>query len=134
MAESKFQPGFRMSAVDGVVIVAGIVVAAALCSTAWWLSFIITFVIAHFFVFCNIFRVARLLELAWSGVFIVLMYCTIMFGRPTWAVAIGCLLLATVVVIGFEMRKPSYHGVLWQCINPGLPQWWEAKSGKAIPH
>jgi hypothetical protein len=118
-----------MSVVDGVVIVVGIVAAVCLWFTAWWLGFMVAFVVGHFFVFCNIFRVARPLELAWSGVFIVLMYCTVMFGRPTWAVAIGCSLLATVVVIGLEMRKPSYHGVLWERINPGLREWWEANGG-----
>jgi hypothetical protein len=129
MAEAKFQPGFRMSVIDGVVIVVGIVAAVGLWSTAWWLGFIVAFVVGHFFVFCNVFRVARPLELAWSGVFVVLTYCTVMFGRPTWAVMIGCSLLVTVVVVGLEMRKPSYHGVLWRRINPGLRRWWEAKRG-----
>jgi hypothetical protein len=129
MAEAKFKPGFRMSAIDGIVIAVGIVAAVALWSTAWWLGFIVAFVIAHFFVFCNIFRVARPLELAWSGVFVVLTYGTVMLGRPSWAVTIGCSLLATVVVIGVEMRRPSYHGVFWHRINPSLPQWWEANGG-----
>lgn len=129
MAEAKFQPGFRMSVIDGVVIVVGIVVAVGLWPTAWWLGFIVAFVVGHFFVFCNVFRVARPLELAWSGLFVVLMYGTIRFGWPSWVVAIGCSLLVTAVVIGLEMRKASYHGVLWKRINPGLRQWWEEKRG-----
>lgn len=56
---------------DGGTGVAGIVGALSLWSTAWWLGFIVAFVVGHFFVFCNIFRVARPLELAWSGVFVV---------------------------------------------------------------
>jgi hypothetical protein len=24
------------------------------------------------------------------------------------------------------LKKPSYHGVGWRCINPELPAWWEA--------
>jgi hypothetical protein len=129
MAEAKFQPGFRMSVTDGLVIVAGIVGAVGLWFTAWWLGFTVAFVVGHFFVFCNVFRVARPLELAWSGVFVVLTYGTVMFDRPNWVVTIGCSLLATVVIIGLEMRKPSYHGVLWRRINPGLRQWWEADRG-----
>lgn len=118
-----------MSVIDGVVIVVGIVVAVGLWPTAWWLGFIVAFVVGHFFVFCNVFRVARPLELAWSGLFVVLMYGTIRFGWPSWVVAIGCSLLVTAVVIGLEMRKASYHGVLWKRINPGLRQWWEEKRG-----
>jgi hypothetical protein len=30
-------------------------------------------------------------------------------------------------VVIVEMRKPSYHGVGWQRINPGLPAWWDAR-------
>ncbi|HEY2415450.1 MAG TPA: hypothetical protein VGI40_24620 [Pirellulaceae bacterium] len=118
-----------MSVTDGLVIVAGIVGAVGLWFTAWWLGFTVAFVVGHFFVFCNVFRVARPLELAWSGVFVVLTYGTVMFDRPNWVVTIGCSLLATVVIIGLEMRKPSYHGVLWRRINPGLRQWWEADRG-----
>lgn len=129
MAESKFQPGFRLSVIDGLVIVAGIVAAVGLWSTAWWLGFIVAFVVSHFFVFCNIFRVARPLELAWSGIFVVLTFCTVKFSWPAWAVTITCSLFVTAVVIGLEIRKPSYHGVLWQQINPGLRAWWEDKRG-----
>jgi hypothetical protein len=116
-----------MSVIDGAVIVAGVVAAVALWSTAWWLGFIVVFVVGHFFVFCNVFRLARPLELAWSGVFVVLTFCTVRFGWPSWVVAIGCSLVVTAVVAALEMRKPSYHGVLWQWINPGLRQWREAK-------
>ena len=89
----------------------------------------IGFVVAHFFMFCNIFRVARPLELAWSGVFIALTFCTIMFEKPSWRITIIASLLATVFVVAVEMRKPSYHGVLWRRINPKLPQWWAAQGG-----
>jgi hypothetical protein len=31
------------------------------------------------------------------------------------------------VLVIFEMRKPSYHGVFWRRVNPNLRQWWEAR-------
>lgn len=129
MAEVKFQPGFRISVIDGIVIVSGTIAAVSLWPTAWWIGFVVAFVVAHFFVFCNIFRVARPLELAWSGIFIVLTYCTITFGIPSWPVSIACSLTATLAIIAIEMRKPSYHGIFWQRINPGLPQWWTNHGG-----
>jgi hypothetical protein len=127
-----FQPGFRLSPVDCVVIVAGTIATFACWSTAWWIGFVIGFVVAHFFLFCNIFRVARPLELAWSGVFIALTYCTITFEKPSWLITIVTSLLATVFVVAVEMRKPSYHGVLWRRINPKLPQWWAAQGGFSV--
>jgi hypothetical protein len=33
----------------------------------------------------------------------------------------------TGIVVVVEMRKPSYHGVGWKWINPGLPAWWESR-------
>jgi hypothetical protein len=119
-----FQPGFRFSMLDGSVIIIAAVAAVALWPTAGWISSIIAFVVTHFFLFWNVFRVARPLELAWSGLFIVLTYCTIRFGQPAWPVNIAISLLATVVVIALTMCRPSYHGVLWKAINPNLREWW----------
>ena len=129
MAASTFQPGFRLSTVDIVVIVAGAIASIALWSTAWWIGFVVAFVIAHFFLFCNIFRIARPLELVWSGIFIALAYCTITFEKPSWLITIVGSLIATTIVIAIEMRKPSYHGILWQRINPQLLQWWANDRG-----
>ena len=129
MAASTFQPGFRLSTVDIVVIVAGAIASIALWSTAWWIGFVIAFVIAHFFLFCNIFRIARPLELLWSAIFIARTYCTITFEKPSWLITIVASLIVTIAVIAIEMRKPSYHGILWQRINPQLPQWWAKDRG-----
>jgi hypothetical protein len=129
ISDPGFQPGFRISAVDCIVIIVCVVASTALWSRATWLAFVIAFVVVHFFAFCNVFRIARPLELAWSGVFVALMYGAIAFGMPPWSVAIGLTLLATVTVLGLQMRKPSYHGVLWERINPELPRWWSAHRG-----
>ncbi|MCE9608553.1 MAG: hypothetical protein K8U03_27015 [Planctomycetia bacterium] len=128
MPGAVFQPGFRISVVDRLVIVVGAAAAIALWSIAWWLGFIVAYVVMHFFLFCNIFRVARAPELVWSGLFIGLTYGTLTFGVPSWAITIGVSLAATALIVALEMRKPSYHGVLWQRINPGLPQWWAKRS------
>ena len=129
MPKPQFQPGFRISAVDAIVLIVGTVATIALWQTIWWLAFIVAFVVGHFFVFCNVFRVARPLELAWAAVFIASMYPTIAFGVPGWPASIAISLTMTVAVIAIEMRKPSYHGVLWKRVNPGLPQWWGARYG-----
>lgn len=106
------------------MIIIAAVAGVAVWPTAGWISFIIAFVLTHFFLFCNVFRVSRPLELAWSGLFIALTYCTIRFGQPAWLVSIALSLLATVVAIALTMRRPSYHGVFWKSINPTLREWW----------
>jgi len=36
-----------------------------------------------------------------------------------------------VVVVVVQMRKPSYHGLGWQWINPELPNWWKSWKSKS---
>lgn len=125
MIATTFSPGFRLSLLDIGVLVVGALTAWVLAAQMWWLGFIVGFVVAHFFLFCNVFRLGRPLELAWAGVFVALAGGTIVQDAPGWGITAAGSLSATMVVILLEMRKPSYHGVLWRWINPGLPDWWE---------
>lgn len=123
----KFAPGFRLSVVDVIALIAGSI------GVCWfWLSdrdiaFIIAFVVGHFFLFCNVFRVARPLELAWAAWFVLLTGGTLTAGIPGWPMSVAAALAGTVAVILLQMRKPSYHGVGWQRINPNLRTWWESR-------
>lgn len=131
MTNRKFKPGFRLSAIDVAVLVLGSVAAAYLSmQISLWLGLGVAFVVAHFFLFCNVFRVARPLELGWSAVFVTLVLCCTLFAVPSWPLVFALTLPATIAVIGLEMSKASYHGVLWQSINPQLPDWWEAQLAK----
>src|ERR1700740_2599945 len=126
MKGERFAPGFRLSALDVLVLLLGVPGALWLGSLTWWWGFVVAFVLAHFFLFCNVIRMARPLELAWALVFVILAGWTIAVGQPGWLLtALGALLM-TVVVVLVELRKPSYHGVGWQWLNPGLPTWWQA--------
>lgn len=127
MKQAAFAPGFRLSVADVFVLFGGTISAIVLSMYVWWRGFIPAFVLAHFFLFCNMGRIARPLELIWAGVFISLAGTTIAFEMPGWLVTVLVSLFVTVVVFVVEMRKPSYHGVGWQWINPGLPEWWEAR-------
>lgn len=115
-----------MSLFDITVLIIGGGGAAALWSIEWWWGFIPAFVVAHFFLFCNILRASRPLELCWSAVFLLLTSSTILFSTPSWFITIVATLAATVVVAIIELRKPSYHGIGWRTINPNLPAWWNA--------
>lgn len=127
MNQRAFAPGFRLSVLDVVVLVGGTAATIVLSMFVWWWGFVPAFVLAHFFLFCNVVRMARPLELLWGGVFVVLAGATVAFETPGWLVTALVSLLVTVAVVIVEMRKPSYHGVGWQRINPGLPAWWEAR-------
>jgi hypothetical protein len=126
MNQQAFAPGFRLSVVDVFVLVLGTAATIAFSMFEWWWGFVPAFVLAHFFLFCNVVRMARRLELMWASVFVVLAGATVVFDTPGWLVTALVSLLVTAVVVIIEIRKPSYHGVGWRRINPGLPAWWEA--------
>jgi len=122
----EFAPGFRLSLRDVVVILLGIAAAAYLFGVEPWWSFIVVFVVAHFFLFCNVVRMARPLELIWAATFLALASATLLTEAPGWPITVAASLVVTVAVVGLQMRKPSYHGLGWQRINPGLRDWWSS--------
>jgi hypothetical protein len=126
-----FAPGFRLSVLDVIILAVGVTAAFALATAVWWWGFVVGFVLAHFFLFCNVMRMARPLELAWAAVFVVLAAATVALDTPGWQVTVPVSLVATVVVVVVQMRKPSYHGLGWQWINPELPNWWESWESKS---
>jgi hypothetical protein len=128
--QTAFTPGFRLSVFDIFVLVLGAVATVLLSMFVWWWGFVPAFVLAHFFLFCNVVRMARPLELVWAGVFVVLAGTTIAVDTPGWLVTALVSLAVTVVVVVVEMRKPSYHGICWRWVNPGLPAWWETRAAE----
>jgi hypothetical protein len=129
-AKDAFAPGFRLSVLDVIVLVVGAVVASTLAQAVWWWGLVVGFVLGHFFLFCNVVRMARLLELAWAGIFVALAAATIVLDVPGWAITFSTSLFATLVLVVLQIRTPSYHGVGWQWFNPGLPAWWEARQAE----
>lgn len=124
--EKRFEPGFRISVLDSIVLATGAL--ATELSMPSPFAFLIAYVVVHFFLFCNVFRIARNYELSWSAVFLALAVASLGYEIVPRSVALGTSLLTTILVIGLEMRKPSYHGVLWQRINPSLKLWCEGNS------
>lgn len=127
MKQSAFAPGFRLSFVDGFVLLGGVAGIVILSMIVWWWGFVPGFVLGHFFLFCNVVRMARPLELLWGGVFVALAGATIVLETPCWLITALLSLVVTGIVVAVEMRKPSYHGVGWKWINPGLPAWRESR-------
>jgi hypothetical protein len=127
MPAREFRPGFRFSLWDGVVLVLG-ALGAFNCARVqfWWLTIIIGWVVGHFFLFCNVFRLSRGPELIWAAGFIFVAGDS--YGAYDYSRVVldgGISLLLTVILLVLEMRKPYYHGVGWSKINPNLRGWWE---------
>ena len=126
MPAPTFNPGFRISTLDVVVLFLGASLAASIGAVQPWIGVAIVFAVAHFFVFCNVVRLARRLELVWAAAFIALAVITVVLDAWSWPVTLGLSLVLSTALVAIELRKPSYHGAFWRQINPGLPQWWEA--------
>jgi hypothetical protein len=119
-----FAPGFRLSYFDVAVLVIGSAMGAGLAFVAASACFVVLFVVGHFFLFCNVFRVSRRLELAWGAIFTVLAGATLAADFPGWLITVAISLAITVIVVVLEMRQPSYHGIFWRSVNPQLREWW----------
>jgi FtsH-binding integral membrane protein len=124
----EFAPGFRLYARDIAVIAAGAAAALGVSSLEPWWGIMVAFVVGHFFLFCNIVRMARPLELAWAALFLALAVPTLLLGTPGWPATAAVSLAMTAVVVALQMRRPSYHGLGWSRINPGLRRWWESQA------
>ncbi len=126
MKNREFSPGFRCSTLDAVVLAVGILASFAVGRQGGWMSFVIPYVVGHVFLFCNVFRITRRLELLWAAVFVGLASLTVTSGRPGWPATIAVSFTVTVAVIGLALRRPSYHGIGWRRLNPELHSWWLA--------
>ena len=127
---SEFQPGFRLSELDVGFLILGVCGAVWLARLDERFGMAVLFVLAHFFLFCNILRMSRPLELVWAALFVVLAANTFHFDRPPWNYTMAAMLVVTLTMAFVQMLQPSYHGVFWRKINPNLEQWWAARAGR----
>jgi hypothetical protein len=96
------------------------VVLNQLGSALWW---IIALVAAHFFLFCNVFRVVRRGELIWAVIFILNVGLWTLSDRLDWFNVLACQLPVTVGVIAWELKATRYHGIFADRLNPRLPDY-----------
>ena len=122
MTERKSQPGFRPSALDLGILVAGGAASVYAASFDSWLASAIAFVVLHFFLFCNVLRMSRPLELIWAAIFASLTVAAVSFSLLPWPAVFAASAVVTVVVAIIQVRKPLYHGVGGQKLNPRLPE------------
>jgi hypothetical protein len=94
----------KISVTDWIVLWSGLGMSMALEELAfpgWWLP---VMVVGHFFLFCNVFKVPRRLELVWAGVLLVVTGFWLWAGRfDGWPVLLTQL-PCTLWVIGRARR------------------------------
>ena len=129
----RYRPGFRLSTIDLIVLVFGTLGSVVVTRFDLWFGLSISFLVVHFLLFCNVFRVSRSLELLWAALFLLLIVSTMTVGAPGWIFSFVLLFFCSMVIIAFQMRQPSYHGIGWKYINPDLPYWWDANEQSRVP-
>lgn len=134
--DAGFAPGFRFSGRDAVVLVLGVAALSAVPAVVTTREMVhatlcvVAIPLIAFFLFCNVFRASRPLELGWAAAFVGLCYGAVKYDTPSWPVVPIWSIALIAIVIGVEMLKPSYHGVAWKLINPKLPDWWESQRSR----
>lgn len=112
--------GVRFSWTDAVILVMAVTGTIGTYSFTDGYSLLILFVVLHFFLFCNIFRIRRTPELVWAGIFLLNASVWILLDHLSlWGIA-STQFVFTVIVIVNEFRNPNYHGVFARQINPHL--------------
>lgn len=119
--------GLRLSLTDVVVLIAGGLIGIVGFPFTEGLSLFVPFVVLHFFLFCNVFRIRRVPELIWAAVFLLNCTAWIATGNLNLAAICGAQLPVTLLLIGYELRQPTYHGICAQRINPRLDEYLSGK-------
>jgi hypothetical protein len=122
--------GFRLSIFDGVFLIAAAIATLWLHnqdSPMWW---VLAVVVVHFFLFCNVVRLHRHLELIWAVVFLVNVGWFLMQGHLNWVGPLSYQSPLTLALIMIEVRSERYHGVAAQRFNPRLDDYLRGRESR----
>lgn len=107
--------GFRMSALDALILVAGGAAGWMLWAPLGSFALLFPFIVAHFFLFCNGFRVRRSYELIWAAAFVANFAVWTAAGEFSWWSVLLTQAPVTVAVIAAEVMSSRYHGIGCRC-------------------
>lgn len=108
--------GFRFSTMDAVIFAGGIAASVVLWRFIDFYALVIPFLLCHFFLFCNTFRLGGERDLIWTGTFLANMYCW-QFSQNMVIHLIIQLLITTALIVQCVLGK-NYHGFACTRINP----------------
>jgi hypothetical protein len=119
--------GFRLSAVDAVVLVGAGPATWLLWPVIGTLAGVIPLVVGHFFLFCNVFRIHRTKELIWAAICLVNVFAWAAFSECWWPGILAVQLTVTVVLVIKEIRGPWYHGICARRWNSRLDDYLDGR-------
>lgn len=124
--------GCRFSPVDACAIIIFGVLSFVLWTSEFPLWWVVPAVVSHFFLFCNVFRVRRCLEIIWAVIFLLNVTAWFLAGRDDWLPPLLSQLPVTVAFIAWEIRSPAYHGIFAERLNPRLDQYLATRTARAL--
>lgn len=124
-----FRPGFRFAATDAAVLLVGAIGATMAFGIEPAIGTAVLLPVAMFFLFCNVVRMVRTLELVWAFAYAAGCVARIQCGGPGWPWIFGGSLGLAAALVGLQLRRTDYHGIGWRRVNPALPAWWAARGG-----
>jgi hypothetical protein len=119
MNPSGRKPGFRLSWADAGILLSGAVITWWGCGYLGSLALLLAIVLLHFFLFCNVFRIRRKLELIWAALFVVNVLVWSLFGQIVWWYVLVAQAPITLSLIAVEIRSDRYHGIGYSLRNRG---------------
>lgn len=102
--------GFRFSATDALAIVVCAGVTYFGLPIVGPLVWFCPFVLGHFFLFCNLFRIRRTPELVWAGGFLAIV-AGCLIANVSVLHAMWLVLPLTIGVLTYSVRRSDYHGI-----------------------
>lgn len=117
-----FTPGFRINGLDIAVLAVGVVGSVTMASYRLDSWVIVASAVFMFFCFCNVFRIRRPAETLWAVAYVIAISYALLRGQSLWMWSV-IMIAASAPLIIYECRAPSYHGIGWRLVNPGLEHW-----------
>jgi len=111
--------GFRFSAFDAAVILLGAAVTSFGLLYQPELAVLTPFVLGHFLLFCNTFRVGGERSLLWIALLFANTLAWAYFGNFSWSGVLLIQCVFTLLLIANCLVGKNYHGIACDRINPG---------------
>lgn len=108
--------GFRFSAMDAAIFAGGAIATAVAWQLVGPFALVVPFLLAHFFLFCNVFRIGGERSLIWAAVLLANAFA---WPHTSWlSIHLAIQLAATVLLIANCVMGANYHGFACDRINP----------------
>jgi len=119
--------GLTFSITDFIVIIITALSNGYLWTLIGATSLLIGYVVGHFFLFCNVFRIRRRSELIWGGFFLLnAIIWLLFFNFNIFGLFLSTFIL-TIVLITCAIRSPFYHGIFAKQLNKSLEDYLAGK-------